>query len=396
MQNQRVRNWSARGDSRFETGLLVLALSLVALAARAEQPSALSGATGSGHRIEIFLVGELGSDPTLPRRITSWFDRTAFRVTVTSAPKLDVDRVLKPRGDFVLEAWVALVDKTQARLYFSFAEPHDHRTVYLLRDLRLEAGLDEIGAERIAEVLHLSVLALIEGQAESPREELETTLARDASMLSAQDQPPETSSGPSAVQPENARRDARSRSLSSDRPAKSAAKSSPFELGLGYGGSFRGDEGLWHGPRVSLHLQGAVIGAAAVVEGVLPSTHTFDSITLRTYAVSAALTAELRRAFTQSVAAEAFVGPGIDIVNYAPERSADSEVTVGDGATEGRPKIVLGAALIFGRASPRVSVVGSASIALARTHYDVVVDGQSHVVGRPWVVFPAAGAELRF
>jgi hypothetical protein len=125
MQKQRVRTLRVRRDSRLETGLLVLALLFFAPAARAEQPSARTDATGSGHRIEIFLVGELGGDKTLPRRITSWFDRTDFRVTAISAPKLDVDRVLKPRGDFVLHAWVALVDKTQARLYFTFAEPHD-------------------------------------------------------------------------------------------------------------------------------------------------------------------------------------------------------------------------------------------------------------------------------
>ncbi len=390
MQNQRVRAWSVRGDSKFQTGFRVLALLLFALAARAEQPDA----TGSAQRIEIFLVGSLGRDPTLGSRVTSWFDRTNFHVTTSNTPNLEVDRVLRPRSGVALEAWVILLDEKRARLYFTFAEPQEGRTVYLLRDLRLEHGLDEIGAEHIAEVLHLSVLALVEGHAESRREELEDTLARDASMLSAQtsstaDQP---RPNPLPQASETLRRDEAPRPKS----ANGETKDRSFELGLGYGASFRGDEGLWHGPRASFHLRGSVVGAAGVLEGSFPSTHSFDSISVRTYGASFALLAQSHHTFGESVAGEAFLGPGLDLVHFAPERSADSDVSVADDATEGRPKIVVGAALIFGHTSPRVAVVGSASFALTRTHYDVVLEGENHVVARPWLVFPTAGAELRF
>jgi hypothetical protein len=405
MQNQRVITWSVRGDSKLEAGLLVLAMLFFALAARAEQPSpARPGANGSEQRIEIFLVGALGGDQTLGQRVTSWFHRTNFRVTASSAPNLDVDRVLHPQGELVLRAWVVLLDETHARLYFTFVEPRERRTVYLVRDLRLERGLDEIGAEHIAEVLHLSVLALVEGQAESRREELEDTLARDASMLSEQSQSSDAnpSSPADRAQPnsskasETARRDKVPAATRGSRSASGGAQARGLEYGLGYGGSFRGDEGLWHGPRASLHLRGSVVDAAAVIEGAFPSTHTFGSITLRTYGASAAFLAEYHHALSSSVAAEGFAGPGLDLVHYAPERSADSEVSVAGDATEGRPKIVLGATLVFGHAPPRVSVVASASIALTRTHYDVVLEGENHVVGRPWMVFPTAGAELRF
>jgi hypothetical protein len=406
MQNQRVRNWSVRGDSRFATGLLVLALFLFALAARAEPSGAArSNTAGFAQRIEIFLVGALGRDPTLARRVTSRFHRTNFQVTASFAPKLDVDRVLEPRGNSVLQVWVVLAGETPARLYFTFTEPHERRTLYLLRDLRLEQGLDEIGAERIAEVLHLSVLALIEGQAESGREELEDTLARDASTLSERDPSPKPRSTASAVPPrpkslppasETTRGDMGDRLASGRRPRGGAAKTRTFHFGLGYGGSFRGDEGLWHGPRGSVHLLGSLLGAAIFVEGAIPTTHTFDTIDVRTYGASAALLVEHPHAFTPGISAEAFLGPGIDIVHYEPRPSPDSAVTVGKDATEGRPKIIAGATLILGRAAPRVSVVCAASIAFTRTHYDVVLDGQNQVVARPWVVFPMAGAELRF
>jgi hypothetical protein len=374
-------------------------------AARAEPlPPARSEPSGSAQRIEIFLVGALGRDATLARRVTSRFARTSFRVSANFAPHLDVGRVLQPGGEFVFQAWVVLLDETSARIYFTFAVPRETRTVYLLRDLRLEQGLDEIGAERIAEVLHLSVLALAEGHAETRREELETALARDASLLSSPDPAHEVSPKPSAEQAQpgglpplsaTTRRDVAERPAPNSR-SKSRAQASVFQYGLGYGGSYRGDEGIWHGPRASLHLQGSVVGGAVFVEGAFPSTHTFGSITLRTYAASAALLIEHHRAFAPSVSAEAFLGPGLDLVHYEPERTADSDVSVGQDATEGRPKVVVGATLVLGRAPPRVSLVGSASIALTRTHYDVVLEGENHVVGRPWVVFPTAGAELRF
>src|SRR5688572_15996120 len=103
MQNQRVITWSVRGDSRLEAGLLVLAMLFFALAARAEQPPPARHATsGSKQRVEILLVGALGRDQTLGQRVTSWFHRTNFRVTTSSAPNLDVDRVLRPQGELVL------------------------------------------------------------------------------------------------------------------------------------------------------------------------------------------------------------------------------------------------------------------------------------------------------
>lgn len=123
------------------------------------------------------------------------------------------------------------------------AEPPRVVELTLVGDLRLDAGFDEIGSEHIAEVLHSSTLAFLEGEAVSARGDVERTLS---------DEPSASAAGPSVA----------TRSASpAARPSDAVGRRTPRGVdtrrrwggGLGYGVSCRGDEGTWHGPRASVY-----------------------------------------------------------------------------------------------------------------------------------------------
>src|SRR6201999_2079048 len=69
------------------------------------------------------------------------------------------------------------------------------KTRYLLRDLTLEHGLDEVGSEELAQAVHLSTVALLEGQLSTTREQVERSL-QDAAPADATASPSTASSSP--------------------------------------------------------------------------------------------------------------------------------------------------------------------------------------------------------
>jgi hypothetical protein len=361
------------------------ALRLLALLALLLLTPSGARADGEARRtVEIVLVGKLGQDPVFAARVTSWFSPERFRVKLRRARYLEARQVLVPAGDAAVHVWVTLSGDDVARLYFSSAGAAGGPSTYFLRDLRLESGLDEIGAEHVAEVLHLSTQAFLDGQAHSEREELERTLKAEPA---SEPEPAQPNRLPAPVKPHAA----------PDKP-KPPPRRQPRDwgAGIGYGISYRADEGIWHGPRLSL---GAMLlrrlGVRAAVQGALPSTRELTPLELRFYGASFLVAATFRHALVPGVELEWFAGPGIDLVRYDPLRPVDPMYRTATAATEARPEAAVGLCAAFGRA-PMLSVVVQASVPLTETHYDVVQGSTRRVIGRASPVVPTFGVEIGF
>ncbi len=352
------------------------------------------------------LVGSIGEDPAFTRRVTSWFDPERYRVAVRRIPRLDPSSILSPRRDGAVYVWVLLWDPHHARLYFACASgSRSEPPTYLWRDLALPAGLDEVGAENIAQVLHLSTVALLEGQAGNQREEVERALREEPTAAARAEPSAEPSTGPSAEPsakpsaepPTSPRRAPAERSAQRGAGAPERAPRLGVELGLGYGASLRGDEGLWHGPRVSSALQGpSGWGLRAAVESALPTRRDLGPLALEFSGALVTFTGSYRRALGRSVALEWSAGPGVEVVHYRPTRSLEPTVTAGSGDTEARPGVVAGMSGVFRPSSPRIAVNAQGLVPLERTHYDVVTGEERRVIGRAAPVVPSLGVEARF
>jgi hypothetical protein len=354
-------------------------------------------------QVEVVLVGALGRDATLPARIVTWFDPHRFQVAFRMVEVLDVRSVLAPKHGEPTRVWITLPAREKARFYFSSASTKEASTVYLMRELRLDHAVDELAAERIAQVCFLSTVALVEGQAETRKAELEQSLRDDASVGApsraineANGVAPEAqASGSSGTErPEPAGHSPRDRERPSKREGIEGTNESVLAFGVGYGMSFRGDEGIGHGPRARAETRFPPIGFALIVQGYLPNTAEFERLALRLYGASFVSGIEYRWARRQSAFA-LYLGPGLDLIHYVPE-GVDSNVRAGSSATEGRPKIAVGARYEVGPAPVRIAVTGELGIALTRTHYDLVEATDRQEVARPWPLIPTLGLEAQF
>ena len=337
--------------------------------------------------VEVVLVGVLGDDPVFASRVTSWFAPERFHVSVRRAAFLEPKQVLSPSADAFVHVWVTLSNKTLARLYLASASSSGvGGTSYFLRELRLENGLDEIGAEHVAEVLNLSTQAFVEGQAQSAREELEQT-------LKAESAPEPKVSAPRAAPAVTKPRPALSAPPDSV-PAREPRRS--FGARIGYALSYRADEGTWHGPSAAFELAlWRKLGLRASAQGALPGQRELEPLELRFYGVAFALAASLRHALGAGIDVQWFGGPALDVVRYAPVRALSSDYAAGSAATEARPGLAAGVEALWG-SGPVVALVAQAALPFTKTHYDVVQAETRKVIGRASPIVPTLGVEVGF
>jgi hypothetical protein len=332
---------------------------------------AIAAPAQAQRRIEVTLVDAVAADPTLGARITSWFDAAQFEVRITRALRLDAAEVLAPAAGEGVRVWVTLPDTQHARLYFAARDGSGAHTRYLLRDIALDGGLDELGSERIATVLHLSSLALLEGQLPSERASVEASLA-------AQPPPPPVASPPPA-------------------PPISAPPRERFvlTLGVGYGALLRGDEGVGHGPRVSLEAQRQHLGIGLLLTSSLPHTVHFDGVALRLYALSFAPLASASLALTARLRLHGYAGPLLSLVRFQPERHS-ADIDLRGAARELRFSVLAGLGLRIALGRVVLGIALECAASLEDTHYDVVRNGQRQRIAEPWPVTPGAALTLHF
>jgi hypothetical protein len=369
---------------------IVALLTLGRGVASAEGPDSPPSTRGACS-LYVALVGDAALDPILGRRITSWFDRSSFRVEVRDVPRLDAERVLSPQPGSCAWVWVTLRAERGARVYFVRGTAEQGAPSYLVRDIRLEHGLDEIGGERVAEAIHYSVLALLEGSASNDRAEVLRALEGDAAegrtppAKNAVAPAPDRGTGPIETRPP--RRDV---------DVEPRAPHRNVDVGIGYAVALRGDEGVAHGPRATLRapLVGA-FSAAVSIRSALPATPAVGAIDLElygtTFAVGLAGTVPLARSTSLDVSS----GPAVEWVHYSAVGSRDPAIVDGGAESEVRPAWDFAARAVF-EWPIRWAFVVECPVSLTRTTYDVATSGDRRTIGRPWALSPSAGIEVRF
>jgi hypothetical protein len=140
--------------------------------------------TPQRYSVGLMLVGRVGQDPSLFHRIQSLFE-PGIQFEFETAIRLNSEAVLKPDLPGRLYVWLSLRHEHEARIYVALREPHELQTRYLYRDVVLESGLDEIGAETLAQVAHSSALALWAEEQQVSRDAVESALKSDGGGTTA-------------------------------------------------------------------------------------------------------------------------------------------------------------------------------------------------------------------
>jgi hypothetical protein len=350
--------------------------------------SALAFAQPSGV-ISVQVVGALGQDAVLRQRIASWFDADPFQVKVEPAARLDTRGVLAPEHAALVKVWVTRKSDKWARLYFATTSSDTGRVRYLIRDLELERGLDEVGAEEIAQTVHLSALALLEGQLESSREEVERALETEPETA-----PTLAPAAPVATPPVGP----------AEKPVETPSEPAPskppasVELypALGYGVDFRGDEGTAHGPRGRLQLAfPSGFGLWSRLQVTVPHTEALSGLNLELSGGSLLLAASFRKEVTPGVGLSGYAGASLELVQYRASAVPGVAFTPSGARSELRPRAVLGFLAAFG-SWPRLGVVTELGLAWRRSDYETARGGSRRVVAEATWLVPSVGLELEF
>jgi hypothetical protein len=285
-----------------------------------------------------------------------------------------------------VNVWITSGKSGNARIYFATTRRSGRDPVYLVRDLQLPHGLDELGAERIAQVLYLSTVAILEGLAETRREEVERTLKAESAADAKHDQTVGPTSNPEGVE------------ATGQLPNSSEnSNAEGLDVGIGYGLSFRGDEGIWHGPRASLeYFLSHAFAIGGLIRTAIPHSQDVEGITLSVEAVTFGVMGCWHAPVKQSVSAEVFAGPGLDMVYHRPTEARNPDATLALGDTEARPNAIVGIGIVIGRSFPRISVTTDATMLLSGTGYDLINGRARHARAHAAEISPSMGLELRF
>lgn len=355
--------------------ILLASAALVDASVSRGQEGVPAGAVTESRTVTIALVG-IPDEPTFPERLRSWFSSDVV-LDFKRESTLDPDRVLRPRESARAEVWVTVRAMRTARVYFVVPPSQGSSQRFLVRDIDLENGFDEVGKERLAQVVHTSLLALWEGRAESPRAEIERQLVE--SVAEPAGQKPKPVSRPAAVPTRTA-----------PAPKDDARRPVAMTAAVGYGANLRGDERWAHGPELMalLHLGPAplAVGGFMAARYLAPVTPSEAGVRLTIDGARLRVGGALRYGARRSVRLEAGLGGGADIVRY--EARGNEQVDPLPADSEVRAAVSAQVGLSYWLRPVTLLLLGTVDVSLQDTHYDIVrADGRERVI-EPWQVQP--------
>jgi len=369
--------------------VLVCSVAAILFSTRAEADEARL------REVRIALVGKLAREPALPERFTSWFDAGDYRVSVREQPALDTEKVLSPPPDAAVYVWVTLRSDTEARLYFATASA-GRPPLYALRELTLDSGLDEVAAERLSQIVHLSALALFDGQGEHERVEVARRLQEEVSASPAP-APPSPPPSAAIVPPVPPAAPPRAPQPAWKPPLPPEAPAASFDFGIGYALSPRSDEGLWHGPAARAGLRFR-LGLLFELEGqgFLPTEQDIEMVRLRFWGVGLGVGAGWGFRWTSGWYLSGTLGPRVEVVSYQTLATFVDTIAPVAGDVELRPAVGLTGRLGVSGARLGAGLFARAAYALSRTHYDVRTATSEREIAAPARFLPTVGLELTF
>ena len=377
-----MRRSRSRRTSPVRLGLLVLGMWFHSRA-QAQEADAQSLAPAVD-RVQVTLIGTVAGALDLRDLLSEWLSREHVDLEIREAPTLPIDQVLNRASDpGLLRVWVVPLAGGPARVYFADAGAER----FLVRDVPLESGLDELGRERLAQVLSSSARAFIERRVSSTRQEALSALGAnggaDAPAVTGLPRPadPPQSSPPNPTENER-------------HPIAKPRLQTELRLGGEYTTTLRGPEGTGHGPGMfvggSLALATMRWSLSGHLQYEWPEEVSGSHVAVRVerVGVRGLLGVEPASAGWGWVAS---AGAGVDWALYRP-RATDNVTTARPSGFAERPVLWCGAGGRYGYRELRAAVLLTVGVPLVKVHYDVVVDGQTRVEIEPWPVYPGAAA----
>jgi hypothetical protein len=388
----RVGRWPARSGG-------VLALMLLGSRALAAEASH-AAAEGAGieqqaeRRVEIALVGQVGQIQDLRSLLVEWLGSARSRVIVRRQRALDPDEVVgASSSDDVLRVWVVLASEQLARIYF--ADTSDGR--FLVRDVPLRHGLDELGRERVAQVLTTSGRAFLEHRVSSTVQQVAESFEEPSASYPVE--PAESpGDGPRRVTArpaEQPRRRAARRPHAEDSDGRSRLVA---DGGVFYGIAWKGQLGLGHGPGIALAVGSRPLGwrwaVTAKAQYQWPYRARSDTVEVRVQTTALRVGARAQRPLAHWFTGGIEAGCGLDVVSYAGHELPSQPLARVRAGGESRPVAFLAARSVLTAGPPDIALELSGTVPLVDAHYDVLDSGEQRAEITAWRVQPGVALEV--
>jgi hypothetical protein len=365
---------------RFAAASLVVATAL-AHGVRAEPPPERRAPGARDERARVVLIGEAGKSEDLKSVLSELLERRGIAVEYEERPRFSSKALLAESTDARVWVFVSQPGPHVAKLYFR--GPAGER--FLLRQLALKNGLDEIGRELIGQVVETSTVALLRSNAGVSREEARAGMSEEEATEAPGDSEPliEPAKPEAASTNETAGRRGR---FEWDLDARGSLKWSGRDLGfdhalgleaafgarLGRSGFVRGRVTFEYGFGQSIEAEGveATVRATGLRAGVDVGTKTG----INAFSIGALGGADFR-----TISPVASTSPSLQL--EATSRSAVPVLRL-----EARYELSVGAF--------RATAGLFADASLSDTSYDVRDAGGEHAVAAPWRVSPGAAITI--
>jgi hypothetical protein len=382
-------------------GAALLTLGLAARANAQAEPPPPATDPARANLLVITVITPDSDVPTLRERVGSWFN-DGTQVSVGVAGELPSERIFVA-SPHEMKVWVVPVSPERAVVMFSAAAATEPAR-YLLREVRLVNGFDELGLERVASVIHSATVALREGVEGSERPQVEKELVSAGLLHGAATSPPLAAVPESPVSPPA--RDTQPAPRVVARPSSFENTRGAHPAGLllaGYGMRLRGAEGLGHGPLVAAGVRMASTphGLLALVGVHWLFRSDFDAGALDASVRTTAFRAHFgfEPALSHGVRLQALLGGGADLAQIdarAPAGSAAEQIRPRDAGSQWRGALELSLGVWWQTSLLDWGATAYTTLLLGDVHYSVEAAGVEQRLVAPWRVEPGLSLQARF
>jgi hypothetical protein len=311
-------------------------------------------------RVDLTIVATPEVEGLVEARIVSWFQGQSTVARATRSDTLDSAAVLSRSAEPGIRVWIVLRDPSVGRVFFSVVDPNLARR-FLVQDVSLPGGLDELGVEQLAQVVYLSAQALWAGSVESTREEVEEGLRRGEPPSESRVQPPFPRPPPPIPAPEV--------------PPPPPPTSMRVEVGSEYELRTQGDEGTGQALGASVGLvwqhDRYASGARFRVDAFVPRDQDAGDVHVVLGGVGLEAGMALAKRVSKQLWLSGEAGPGLDVVRFHTGALEVAGLKATSGGLNARPNAYV-------RLGPRIDL-GSVTLAAEAllvvqfldTHYDV-------------------------
>jgi hypothetical protein len=288
--------------------------------------------------------------------------------------------------------WIELVSAERARLVLSDAK----RGRYLLREVPLTNGLDEVGRETLCQVIESALMALRSHDKALTRDELAELLTKPT--LAPAERPHTTNAA--AAGAGSLERRAPPKGGVTLEPNTAPSLPSSFRLSLAYLAQWTGSElGLLHGPGLRLEWAtrpraGFLVGGALTGEMHFGQSYSGPLVGVNVRSNSGWLTLVVKRSWSDGTSLGVGAGAGVERSKIVPRAVSGGlrDIAASSSDTTLWLRAELGYERQFAAWSVALGLV--TDIFTHDTHYDVSRAGQTERLFAPWAVRPGLRAAL--